>query len=57
MGLKICGSIMVMGGVDSIPVVVGKTSTEVPWEWGLPLPEWYIISGAQSTLMFLYRLK
>jgi len=24
----------------------------VPCEWGLPLPEWYIIFGAQLMLMF-----
>jgi len=37
--------------VDGIPAVVGTTSTVVSWEWGLPLPERYIIFEAQSTLM------
>ena len=36
--------------VDGIPAVVGTTSTGVPWEWGLPLPEWYIIFGATVIL-------
>ena len=39
--------------VDGIPAVVGTTSTGVLWEWGLPLPERYIIFGATviSTLI------
>ena len=55
--IEIHGSTAVMVlRLDGIPAVVGTTSTGVPWEWRLPLPEWYIILGAQSTLMFLYGL-
>jgi len=36
--------------VDGIPAVVGTTSTGVPWEWELPLPERYIIFGATVVL-------
>jgi len=36
--------------VAGIPVVVGTTSTGVPWEWVQPLPERYIIFGATVIL-------
>ena len=37
--------------VDGIPAVVGTTSTGVPWEWGLPVPERYIIVRATVILL------
>ena len=40
--------------IDGIPAVVGTTSTVVPLEWGLPLPERYIIFGATVILYLLY---
>ena len=51
-GTEIHGSTKVMRyRVDCIPAVVdtSTTSTGVLWEWGLPLPEWYIIFRAACT--------
>jgi len=36
--------------VDGIPAADGTTSMRVPCEWGLPLPERYIIFGAAVIL-------
>ena len=49
-GTEIHGSTKVMHyRVDHIPAVVDTTSMGVLWEWGLPLPERYIIFGAACT--------
>ena len=48
-GIVIHDSTAVMGLELTVfqSAVVGTTSTRVPWEWGLPLPERYIIFGLQ----------
>jgi len=49
--IEIHGSTAVMVlRVDGIRAVVGTTSTGVPWEWGLPLSERYIIFAATVIL-------